>query len=63
MNERVEKIKNHVREHKTIYISAGISVGIAGITTLVMREKLSKMQSVMEPEMQSVTGKLSSLSI
>jgi hypothetical protein len=33
MNKQVEKIKNHVREHKVVYIS----IGIAGITTLIVR--------------------------
>ncbi len=39
MNERFQKIKNHVIRHKTVYISTTIGVATACFTYLVMRDK------------------------
>lgn len=46
MNERLEKIKTHVIEHKTAYISVAVGVVSAGFTYLIMRGRHAGMQSV-----------------
>lgn len=35
---RVEKVKAHIRENKTVYISASTSAVVAGITVVIMRD-------------------------
>lgn len=37
MESRIEKIKNHVKENKEVYISVGVSVLFAGITVLIVK--------------------------
>jgi hypothetical protein len=37
MNERIEKIKNHIKEHKTAYILGGVGLGLAVFTCTSMR--------------------------
>jgi cytochrome c-type biogenesis protein CcmH/NrfG len=54
-------VKEHWEKHKVKYAFAG-GVLFAGITCIIVRRKISGMQSVTEPGMQSVTGKIFSLS-
>jgi len=37
MNERLEKIKNHVKKHKVAYSCVATGVVVTGITTLIVR--------------------------
>lgn len=39
MNERIEKVKTHIKEHKEAYITGSVCLGLAGITMLYMRDR------------------------
>jgi len=38
VNPTIEKVKTHLKENKTIYISAGVTAVLAGITYAIVRE-------------------------
>lgn len=38
MNERFEKVKTHIKDHKELYIGLGVGLGVAGITWFIMRD-------------------------
>lgn len=47
MNERIEKIKEHFRENKAIYISGGLGIiAGAGFTCIIMRGRHAGIQGV-----------------
>ncbi len=39
MNERIEKIKTHLREHSVVYITAGVSFALGGLSVLVLKSR------------------------
>lgn len=39
MKERIETIKTHIKEHKEAYITGGVCLSFAVITTLIMRDR------------------------
>ena len=34
-----ERVKEHVKKHKELYLGIGVGVGLAGITCLIMKDK------------------------
>lgn len=46
MHERLEKIKAHVKDHKTTYIACGVTAVATGVTVYVaMRHKIASVDS------------------
>ena len=39
MNERIEKIKNHISENRVVYITAGVSFVLGGLSVLVLKSR------------------------
>jgi hypothetical protein len=42
MNDKIQSVKDHISRNKTIYISTGISIAIAGITCAIMRSNIAR---------------------
>ncbi len=49
MNERIEKIKNHLHEHKVVYITSGASFVIGGLSVLVLKSRPTQIINTVAP--------------
>ncbi len=49
MNERIKKIKNHVKENKNVYLASATSIAI---TTLVMRGRQGDVPKIIQKTIQ-----------
>jgi hypothetical protein len=48
MNDKIQSVKDHISRNKTVYISTGISVAIAGITCAIMRGRYTGVLRVLD---------------
>ncbi len=49
MNERIEKIKNHVRENKVVYIASGAGFVVGGLSVLVLKSRPTQIINTVAP--------------
>ncbi len=49
MNERIEKIKNHISEHSVVYITAGVSFALGGLSVLVLKSRPTQVINTVAP--------------
>ncbi len=49
MNERIEKIKNHISEHSVVYITAGVSFALGGLSVLVLKTRPTQVINTVAP--------------
>ena len=55
MNERIQKVKQHLSDYKTVYIVGGCVV-VAGITCLIMKEPRAILRGGVEEPLRDFTG-------
>jgi hypothetical protein len=49
MNWRIEKIKDHISEHRIVYITAGVSFALGGISVLVLKSRPTQVINTVAP--------------
>jgi len=49
MNGRIEKIKNHVSEHRVVYIASGVSFALGGVSVVVLKSRPMQIINTVAP--------------
>ena len=57
----MSKIRDHIEKHKTAYACIATAIGVAGITTLIMRERYATLQSGVDGSSQATVRSLNFL--
>ncbi len=63
MHERIEKIRDHIQEHKVVYIASGASFAIGGLSMLVLKSKSTQIINTVAPVISPIFNNINQVTL